>query len=145
MTGQDPSPLELTTAVTNRPGWASSVGIRVVTAEAGAVEMVLDRRADLVQFNGYFHGGVITGLADHAAGGAVSTALPPSRVAVTIDLHINFVQPADGDVLIARGRAVNIGRTISTAVVEVASSNHVGEHECALVVATLRAVGSPPP
>lgn len=139
------TPLELAAAVTAQPGYASSIGTRVVAAEVGAVELALDKRADLLQFDGFFHGGVIAGLADHAAGGAVTTALPSGRFAVTIDLHVTFMAPADGGVLVARGRAVHVGSTICVASVDLATASGGGEKRCAIAGATLRAIDRPAP
>ena len=53
--------------VTSRPGYTSSLGTKVLLAEPGRVHFVVERRPDLLQFSGFFHGGVIAGLADHAA------------------------------------------------------------------------------
>lgn len=129
--------------VTARTGYMRSLGARIVSAEAGHVCLAVDRRDELLQFNGYFHGGVIGGLADHAAGGAVSAALPKGRIAVTIDLHVNFLAPADGAVLVADARAVQMGGTICVASVEVSTERDGVARRCAIATATLRVVDMP--
>jgi uncharacterized protein (TIGR00369 family) len=134
---------QLVEKVTSRPGYTSAMGTRVLSAEPGEVRLALDRRPELLQFGGYFHGGVIAGLADHAAGGAVSTALPPGRIAVTIDLHVNFLAPADGDSIVAKARAVQVGSTVCVANVEVTALNKGRERLCAIATVTLRAVDLP--
>jgi len=134
---------ELVEMVTSRPGYTKSVGTRVVEAEVGRVHLALDRRPDLLQFNGFFHGGVITGLADHAAGGAVSTALPPGRIAITIDLHINFLAPVDGASIVAKAKAIHVGNTVSVAQVEVVTIAGGQEKLCAMCTMTLRTVDMP--
>lgn len=58
---------ELVERVTYAPGYTSAVGTRVENAEAGYVVMSLAKTDNLLQANGFFHGGVIAGLADHAA------------------------------------------------------------------------------
>jgi uncharacterized protein (TIGR00369 family) len=133
----------LVEAVTGRPGYTSAVGTRVVAATPGRVEMALGRRPDLVQANGFFHGGVITGIADHAAGAAVTTALPEGQFAVTVSLQINFLAPANGDTLIARARAVQAGRTFGVAQVDVSSRADGAEQVCAIATVTLRVVDPP--
>jgi uncharacterized protein (TIGR00369 family) len=65
----------------------SAMGTRVVAVEPSHVHLAIDRRPDLLQFSGHFHGGVIAALADHAAGGAVTTALLEGQIAMTIDVH----------------------------------------------------------
>jgi len=59
------TPEQLVETVTSRPGYTSVVGTRVLLAEAGCVLPALDKRPDLLQFNGFFYGGIISGLADH--------------------------------------------------------------------------------
>lgn len=134
---------KLVETVTSAPGYTSSMGTRVLMAEEGHVELALDRRPDLLQINGFFHGGVIAGLADHAAGGAVTTALPNNRFVVTVCLQVNFLAPASGETLIARARAVRAGSTISVAQVDVISLAGGIETACAVATATLRAVEMP--
>jgi uncharacterized protein (TIGR00369 family) len=104
-----------------RPGYTKAVGTRVESAEAGYVVMSLAKTDNLLQANGFFHGGVIAGLADHAAGGAVTTAMPPGRFAVTVNLQVSFLAPAKGTSLVARARALQVGSTIGVARVDVAS------------------------
>ena len=155
---EDPgSVLDLVRAVTARPGYTSAVGMTVLVAEPGEVHLELKRRPDLLQFNGFFHGGVISGLADHAAGrskeadaaladggtwrGAPSS--PTFEIAVTIDLHVNFLAPADGESIVARARALQIGGTVCTARVEVFTRSQVAERLCAFSTVTLRVVDRP--
>ena len=130
---------KLVETVTSAPGYTSSMGTRVLAAEAGYVELALDRRPDLLQINGFFHGGIIAGLADHAAGGAVTTALPKNRFAVTVCLQVNFLAPANGETLIARSKAVLAGSTIGVAQVDVISLADGVETACAIATVTLRA------
>jgi uncharacterized protein (TIGR00369 family) len=134
---------KLVETVTSAPGYTSSMGTRVLAAEAGYVELALDRRPDLLQISGFFHGGVIAGLADHAAGGAVTTALPNNRFAVTVCLQVNFLAPANGETLVARARAVQAGSTIGVARVDVISLAGRVETACAVATVTLRAVEMP--
>jgi uncharacterized protein (TIGR00369 family) len=128
--------------ITARPGHMSAMGTRVVAVEPGHVHLAIDRRPDLLQFSGHFHGGVIAALADHAAGGAVTTALPEGRIAVTIDLHVNFLAPANGAILNAKARAVQVGSTVGVAQVDLTTNNEGSERTCAIALATLRVVDS---
>jgi uncharacterized protein (TIGR00369 family) len=131
---------QLVDTVTARTGYTRSIGARIVSVAAGRVQLAVERRPELLQFNGFFHGGVISGLADHAAGGAVSTALPAGQVGVTVDLHINFLSPADGDSIVATAEAIQVGKTISVAKVEVVTEKGGKQRICAIATATLRSV-----
>jgi uncharacterized protein (TIGR00369 family) len=124
-------------------GFPHSSGMRIVAAEPGKVSLALSKRPELTQFFGHFHGGVIAGLADQAAGAAVTTALPAGRIAVTVEIKINFLSPADGEEIIARAEAMQAGGTIGVAKVEVISQDKGAERICAFATATMRAVDFP--
>jgi uncharacterized protein (TIGR00369 family) len=134
---------ELVERVTYAPGYTKAVGTRVESAEAGYVVMSLARTDHLLQANGFFHGGVIAGLADHAAGGAVTTAMPTGRFAVTVNLQVSFLAPAKGTSLVARARALQVGSTIGVARVDVVSVTDGVETSCAIATVTLRGVDFP--
>ena len=134
---------ELVERFTYAPGYTKAAGTRVENAEPGYVVMSLAKTDNLVQANGFFHGGVIAGLADHAAGGAVTTAMPPGRFAVTVNLQVNFLAPAKGTSLIARARALQVGSTIGVARVDVVSVADGMETACAIATVTLRGVDFP--
>jgi len=127
----------------NGKGFPAAAGFRVVALEPGKVELALSRRDDLLQFFGHFHGGVISALADHAAGAAVTSALPQGRIAVTLELKVNFLAPADGTELIARAKALQVTGSIGVATVEVFSKQEGAERLCAFATATMRAVDLP--
>lgn len=134
---------EMVERVMGLPGFTRWSGMRVLSASTGAVDLALARKPELLQFNGHFHGGVIAALADHSAGGAVTTTLDPGRIAVTIALQVNYLAPADGEELIARARVLGGGSTIAVATVEVASVTAGQERPCAFATVTLRSVPSP--
>ena len=122
-------------------GATGAAGISVALAEPGRVHLAIGRRDDLLQFKGYFHGGVISGLADLAAGGAVTTTLPAGRAVVTISLHVNFLAPAKGERLIAKGSVVKVGGTVGVASVDLFTQEGPSEHLCATATVTFRVVG----
>lgn len=123
-------------------GATGAAGIEVVLAEPGRVHLSVARRDDLLQFKGYFHGGVISGLADLAAGGAVTTTLPPGRAVVSISLHVNFLAPAKGERLVAKGSVVKVGGTVGVASVDVVTIEGDREQLCATATVTFRVVGA---
>lgn len=137
------TPRQRVEQVTARSGFTAASGVRPVLVEPGRVHTSLERKPELLQFSGFFHGGVVSGLADHAAGAAVTTALPPGRIALTVDLHIHFLAPADGERLLARARAVQTGRTLGVATVEVSTVKDGAEAVCAIATATFRVVEMP--
>ena len=125
------------------PGFPKSAGIELVSAEAGKVTMALKKKPELTQFFGHFHGGVITALADHAAGACATTSMPDGKLAVTVEIKINFLSPADGEEMIARAETIQAGSTIGVVKVEVLSRKAGTERVCAFATATMRAVDLP--
>jgi uncharacterized protein (TIGR00369 family) len=125
------------------PGFPKSSGMRVTAAEPGKVTIALKKRPELTQFFGHFHGGVIAGLADHAAGAAATSAMPDGKIAVTVEIKINYLAPADGDEIIARAETIQAGGTIGVVKVEVVSQKAGSERLCAFATATMRAMDMP--
>ncbi len=127
----------------NAKGFSHAAGFRIIAVEPGRAEVALARRDDLVQFFGHFHGGVITALADHAAGIAVTLGLPNGRIGVTVEIKVNFLSPADGNELVARAKTLKMSGSIGVATVEVFSKNNSSETLCAFCTATMRALDLP--
>ena len=125
------------------PGFPKSAGIRLVSAEPGKVTMALKRKPELCQFFGHFHGGVITALADHAAGACATSSMPEGKIAVTVEIKINFLAPADGEEIVARAETIQAGSSIGVVKVEVFSQKAGVERACAFATATMRAMDLP--
>jgi uncharacterized protein (TIGR00369 family) len=125
------------------PGFPKSAGIQLVSAEPGKVTMALKKKPELTQFFGHFHGGVITALADHAAGACATTSMPDGKLAVTVEIKVNFLSPADGEEIIARAETIQAGSTIAVVKVEVVSQKAGAERACAFATATMRAMDLP--
>src|SRR6195952_2907427 len=127
----------------NAKGFTGAAGFRIVEVKPGYAELALTRRDDLVQFFGHFHGGVITALADHAAGIAVTSGLPKGRIGVTVEIKVNFLSPASGSEIIARAKTLKMSGSIGVATVEVFSKDGASENLCAFCTATMRALDLP--
>ena len=124
-------------------GFPKSLGMRLVSAEPGKVTMAVAKRPELTQFFGHFHGGVIAGLADHAAGACATSSMPDGKIAVTVEIKINYLAPADGEEMIARAETIQAGSTIGVVKVEVFSQKAGAERICAFATATMRAMDMP--
>ena len=136
------NPSDLAAAV-NARGFSGAADFRILAITPGHSELALTRRDDLVQFFGHFHGGVITALADQAAGIAVTSGLPKGKIGVTVEIKVNFLAPADGNELIARANTLKMSGSIGVATVEVFTKDAKSEHLCAFCTATMRALDLP--
>ncbi|MGZ5436068.1 MAG: PaaI family thioesterase [Pyrinomonadaceae bacterium] len=89
------------------------IGARLALVEPGVVEIELPFRADLTQQDGFLHAGVITTVADSAAGYAAYTLMPAGSRVLSIEFKVNLLRPARGEVFIARAEVIKAGRTLS--------------------------------
>ena len=89
--------------------------------EAGAGTCVIEVpfRDELTQQERYFHGAVTGAIADTAGGYAALTLAPPDREVLTVEYKINFLAPACGEKLVARGEVVTAGRRLFVCKAEV--------------------------
>ena len=89
------------------------LGARLSSVEPGAVEVQLLHRKELLQQHGLFHGGITTTILDSAGGYAAFSLFKPGDEILTVEYKVNFIAPANGDKLIARGEVVKIGKSLS--------------------------------
>jgi len=95
-------------------GFARLVGSQVVSIEPGVVVMALDRRDEVLQQNGLFHGGVIAYLVDNATTAAAATMIDRAkRSVITAEYKINLLAPSRGDRLTCRAEVVKPGRSLT--------------------------------
>ncbi|MEZ5893664.1 MAG: PaaI family thioesterase [Parvularculaceae bacterium] len=98
--------------LTSARGFTKESGFKVRDFRDGYVALEVAPKESLVQFMGYVHAGVVTGLADHAAGACYASVLPEGKACLTIELKINFMEPAQGDMLVAEATALSRGASI---------------------------------
>ena len=101
-----------------RQGIMHHLGARLATVEPGHVGIQLPFRPELTQQHGYFHAGSVATVADSAGGYAAFSLFPPDSTVLAVELKVNLLAPADGDLLRARGRVVRSGRTITVCELE---------------------------
>ncbi len=94
------------------------IGLELVRAEAGEVEMRLPWREELGRADGsdWYHGGILSALIDIAGDYAIASRL--DRWVATIDLRVDYLRPALRGDLTARARAIKVGKTVGVADVE---------------------------
>lgn len=90
-----------------------TIGASLTRVSPGEVEIELPFRDDLTQQHGFLHAGVVTAIVDSACGYAAMTLMPADATVLTIEYKINFVSPATGDRMIARGHVTKPGRTVT--------------------------------
>ena len=96
----------------DRQGLMTLLGAELVEAADGGAVIEVAYRQDLTQQNGYFHGGVVTAIADTACGYAAYTTMPADSSVLTVEFKINLMNPAAGERLRAEARVHKAGRTL---------------------------------
>lgn len=96
-----------------RQAFMEHIGARLTHLVPGEVDIEAMFDPALTQQHGYFHAGVTTTIADSAAGYAAYSLFEEGSSVLTTELKINLLAPATGDRLIARGRVIKPGRTLT--------------------------------
>ncbi|WP_305093503.1 PaaI family thioesterase [Prescottella sp. R16] len=84
------------------------LGARLVAFTPEQTVLEIDSRPDLLQQNGYLHGGLLAYAADNALTYAAGTALGPA--VLTGGVTIEYLRPGRGRTLRATARVVHAGR-----------------------------------
>jgi len=92
------------------------VGIRLLRRHPNGVTIECRVRKELMNFAGVLHGGVTATLADVAVGQAL---MLQGHRTTTVELKINHLRPITGSKVTARSHVLRIGKTLSTARVDV--------------------------
>jgi uncharacterized protein (TIGR00369 family) len=114
------------------------LGFAVTGVGPGHFEITQPFRTELSFMPGIFQAGPVGTLADMAAACAGMTMLPCGWAASTVDYTIKLLAPAAGDKIVARGRVVRSGRTLSVAAADVYAVREGKETLCATALATIR-------
>jgi uncharacterized protein (TIGR00369 family) len=115
------------------------IGAKLGQVEHGNIEIILPTRQQLNQQHGFFHGGVTAALADSAAGFAALSVFEVGAGILTSEFKINFLRPAQGNTMIARGHVLKAGNLLTVCQADVfTDDNHV-----ATALLTMVKVASP--
>ena len=95
-----------------RQGMMRLIGAKLVEAKSGRAVIEVPYRKDLTQQHGYFHGGIVSAIADTASGYAAYTTMPEDASVLTVEFKINLLNPAAGDRLRAEAMVRKGGRTL---------------------------------
>ncbi len=123
-----------------RQGAMATFGATLLEVTPGAVAIALPVAPHVGQQHGFVHGGVVAAIADSAAGYAALSLMAAGAGVLTTEFKINFLAPASGERLVARGRVVKSGRTLTLAIAEVHAETGGESRLCALLTATLMTV-----
>lgn len=112
----------------------SLIGAELALAEPGIVEIALPYRADLGQQNGFLHAGIVTTIADSAAGYAAYSLMPAGAGVLSVEFKVNLLRPARGKSFLARAEVIKPGKTLTVVRADVFGISEAGDRA---LIATL--------
>ena len=117
------------------------IGVELARINPGSVDYRVPFRPDLGQQNGFFHGGVIGGIAEAVMGAAACTLVEAGHNVVGAEYKLNLLAPGLGPCLLARGTVVKPGRSLIVCRADVFVETTEGEKRlCAIAQGTMAVV-----
>jgi uncharacterized protein (TIGR00369 family) len=119
-----------------RQSFLAAIGAKLIRVGHGEVDIELTAGGHIGQQSGLVHAGVVAAIADTACGYAALTLMPPGSDVVSVEFKVNLLAPARGERVIARGRVVRSGRTITVCSADV----YDGDTHVATMIGTMFAI-----
>lgn len=113
------------------------IGAELTAVHRGYAEFSIPFRAELSQQHGFLHAGVITTIADVAAGYAAYTLMPPASEVLSVEFKVNLLRPGVGERFVARGKVLKPGRTLMVVQADVFAVAHGAEKLVASLQGTM--------
>jgi uncharacterized protein (TIGR00369 family) len=121
----------------NKQSLMETFSARLCHAEAGLCEIEAPILPGARQQQGAGHAGLTFALGDVAAGYAALTMMPEDVEVMTVEMKINLLAPAFGDLLRARGEVVQAGRRLTIVRAEVFALRDGQQRSIALLQGTM--------
>ena len=118
----------------------ATIGATIERVAPGEVDIALAFDEAVTQQHGFVHAGALATVADSACGYAALSMMPSDAAVMSVEFKINILAPAEGPRLVARGRVVRSGRTLTVCRADVFSVKPDGEKLVATMQGTMMAV-----
>jgi uncharacterized protein (TIGR00369 family) len=124
----------------NRQGLMKTLNASLDKVQSGLVQISSKFNEGLSQQHNFFHAGVITAIVDSACGYAALTLVPVDKEVLTVEFKVNFLKPGATTKLIAIGKVIQSGKTLT--VCEGNVYDETEEKLIARMTATIMTIGS---
>jgi uncharacterized protein (TIGR00369 family) len=131
--------LELGREILASQPFSELVGAELTSFSTGEVTLSIPVTSQHKQQHGFVHGGVVSYAADNALTFVGGSVLGPA--VVTSEYKINYVRPATGDKLIAKGSVIYASRTKAVCRCDIFAMNEDEEKLCAVSQGTIETIG----
>jgi uncharacterized protein (TIGR00369 family) len=123
-----------------KQSFMTTLGATLARVAPGEVEIAMPVASHISQQHGFVHAGAVSSIADSACGYAALSLMAPGVGVLTAEFKINLVAPAAGEHLLAKGRVLKAGRTLTLAMAEVFAITGDSRKLCAVMTATCMSV-----
>ena len=117
-----------------------TLGALLTSVAPGHVEIELPYAEAITQQHGFLHAGVVTAVMDSSCGYAAYTLMPPGAGVLSVEFKVNLLAPAKGELMIARGRVLRAGKTITVCQADASMRTGNQETPVATMLATMMTV-----
>ena len=114
-----------------------TIGATLTRISPGEVQIDLPFCEKLTQQHGYLHAGVVASIVDSACGYAALSLMPDGAEVLSVEYKINLLLPAEGERIIARGRVIKPGSSLSVCAGDVFAVTDGEEKLIATMLATM--------
>ncbi len=90
-----------------------TLNAKLAEVEKGIVKITCDFSEGLTNQHGFFHAGVLTSILDSSCGYSALTMMPENAEVLTVEFKVNFMKPAKTDKIVAIGKVLQSGKTLT--------------------------------
>lgn len=112
-------------------------GAKMIHIEPGGSTITAPILPGHRQQHDFAHAGLTFALGDSAAGYAALSLMEEAAEVLTVEMKINLLAPAEGDMLVAKGRVIKSGRRLIVVGAEVLAIRNGAETAVALLQGTM--------
>jgi len=123
-----------------KQGMMRLLGAEISALEPGHCTLTAPIRPETSQQHGFAHAGLAWTLGDSAAGYSALSLLAPGEEALTTEMKINLLAPAQGSRLVAEGRVIRPGRRLLVVAADIWAEDTASRRHVATMLGTMFAV-----
>jgi len=120
-----------------RNEWLQQMGATLEEVTNGFVSIRLPKQSYMTRKAGMFNGAIMASLVDVSSGYAAVSAKPDDCYVVTVELKVNYLNPAMGDALVSKSYVVKNGAKISVIRTEIFCVSEASEQHVATSLVTM--------
>ncbi|AXT20720.1 hotdog fold thioesterase [Flavobacteriaceae bacterium AU392] len=121
----------------DRQKFMQLINAKLIDVKPGYCEIQIPYDINLTQQHGFFHAGIISTIADNAAGYASFSLMDENSSILTVEFKLNLIAPGKGDMLIGKANVLKNGKTLTICRSEVYIVKNGIEKLCAAAQSTL--------